>query len=142
MSDALFDLDDFAETARPALARETWPCNVHDRISEDDAHARDCWGGVCPSCREDVVNGWMMRLNHSGAESGECTSLGLRLNHLTYDIRHGDLPAPRDMTVLDLGWRIAPDGSQIPPAGAARPRGWDYRHGDRTDFLRWTGVAA
>lgn len=82
---------------------------------QDDEHAAECWRHVCPCCRDEVVNGWMMRLNHSGAERGMCTSLTLRLNHLTYAIRYGGGVAERDMTVIDLGWRIAPDGSQIPP---------------------------
>lgn len=141
--DTLFDLADFEETAppppAPALPPEMWACGVHAMHREDDEHARDCWGSVCPACGDDVVNGWMLRLNHWGGDGGMCTSLSLRLNHLTFDIRHGQTPSERDLTALDSGWRIAPDGSQIPPAGARAQHGWARVWRDAEGWARWIG---
>jgi hypothetical protein len=119
-TETLFDLADFEETTPHPLYRDMFPCGVHERHRDDDAHAAECWLGVCPCCGEDVPSGFMMTLNHFGGEHGTCISVDLRLNHLTYAIRHGEPPAERDLTVIDLGWRIGPDGSQIPPQGKRR----------------------
>lgn len=118
MSDALFDLADFEETAPVVYPAPMFPCGKHrlHATQEAEAHGAECWGGRCPSCRDEVVGYYDVTINHSGAEIGHCTSLTLRLNHLSYDVCNGSAPSARDLTVLDLGWRIAPDGTQIPPA--------------------------
>lgn len=147
MSDTLFDFEDFAETKQyaPVVPKifppEMLSCGVHQRHRDDNEHARDCWGGVCPACGEDVLNGFLMNLNHSGAETGICTSIGLRLNHLTYAITHGEIPDYRDMTVIELGWRIGPEGTQIPPTGKPWPHGWGHRWGSAEEFAGWVSRA-
>ncbi|MBN7792407.1 hypothetical protein [Microbacterium esteraromaticum] len=143
MSDTLFELSDFEET-RPVL--DAWPylfrCGLHRDPMDEAAHLDDCWHGVCPSCGDDVLSPFLMHLNHVGADLGRCQSIELRLNHLTYFIRYGGKPGDRDMSVIDLGWRIAPDGSQIPPAGETYPSGWERHWADAEGFRRWAAQEA
>mgnify|MGYP001547664560 CR=1 FL=1 len=115
--EALFDLKDFVETAPVLVVVPMHPCGIHTLRREDDAHVRDCWGNVCPCCGDDVLNGFLMGLNHGGAEQRMCVSLDLRLNHLSIDIRGRRLPSDRDLSACDTGWRIAPDGARIAPIG-------------------------
>ena len=139
MSDALFEMSDFY----PPPAAQVFPpemlCSVHQRHRDEKAHGIECWGGKCPACGDPVVSAFDVNSNHSGAERGFCCSMGHRLNHLTYDIRYGKKPDARDLTVLDLGWRIAPDGSQIPPLGAPQPHGWHVTWSTKEEFARWVG---
>lgn len=121
MSDALFELADFEETAPPATIPQMLPCGRHT-IAEDDEHVADCWGHVCPSCGEHVGSGFLYRINHDAADRGVCGSIVLRLNHLTYALRRGEVPAARDLSVLDLGYRLGPDGAQIHPDGTVMGR--------------------
>ena len=146
---ALFDLEDFFnDTVSETLDEVRTPvadllaCGAHRRYLDDDAHAAECWGGVCPSCGDPVSSGGLMRLNHTGADRGTCTSLGLRLNHLTYALRTGCALDERDLSVLALGWMLGPDGSQIPPAGRPAPSGWERHWSDRAGFAAWTSVTA
>lgn len=90
-------------------------CGRHRLISEDDAHVADCWNHVCPSCGDEVHNGFLMRINHEGSDARTCPSIILRAAHLVYAQRTGEAPAARDLTILDLGYRIADDGTLIHP---------------------------
>lgn len=97
-------------------------CGRHLYPREGEAHVAECWRHVCPGCGERVANAFLMGLNHTLLRWGDgraiCGSIALRLNHLTYAIRNGQAPDARDLTVLDLGYLIGPDGSQIAPDGA------------------------
>ena len=108
--------------ARAADRDAKWyPCGLHERTRGDEDHLADCWHHTCPSCGEHVANAFLMGLNHYGADSRMCPSIKLRLNHLTSDIRNGRKPDERDLTVIDLGYLIGPDGSQIHPDGYVDP---------------------
>ena len=94
------------------------PCGIHLRIRDDEAHLVDCWRNVCPSCGDHVANGFVMLLNHEGADVSTCPSIRLRLNHLTASMRfNGPAPDEHDLAVIKLGYLIGPDGSQIHPDG-------------------------
>lgn len=137
--DTLFDLSDFEET-RPAsvFPPEMLACGIHRRHSSADqeAHAADCWHGVCPCCGEPVIGSYDVEINHAGADRGRCVSLELRLNHLTYDIRNGIEPSRHDLGVLTTGWRIGPDGTQIPPDWVYDPQ-WDRLWATADGFAKW-----
>ena len=92
-------------------------CGIHRYIYDDDAHVVDCWKFVCPSCGDEVHNGFLMRLNHEGSDGAVCPSIRLRLNHLAYAQRNGEEPDERDLSVLDLGYGITEDGEHIYPEG-------------------------
>jgi hypothetical protein len=47
----------------------------------------------------------------------QASLLSLKLNHLRYDLLNGHLPSTHDLTPLELGWIIAPDGTPVAPAG-------------------------
>ena len=122
----------------PTRRHNGWlPCGRHEAWREDDEHVVECWGSVCPSCREPVANGFLYRLNHEAAEHGVCGSIVLRLNHLTAYLRLGGVHvlADRDLTVLDLGYRLGPDGSHIYPDGTVHPV--LNAHEREKAFARW-----
>lgn len=112
---ALFELEDFdLAPTMPVWTPDMFACGIHRLHHEGDMHAATCWGGTCPSCGDVVRGGWDADLNHHGADWGECTSLVLRVTHLTNALRHGTEPHARDLTVLATGWRFAPDGHPFP----------------------------
>lgn len=131
-----------AENAAPVQIDAPCPrvmlgCGVHEPWRDDEAHLAECWGWRCPSCGDEVLNTFLYHLNHEAAEHGTCGSIELRLNHLTYDIRHGRKPDSRDLTVLDLGYRLGPDGAQQWPDGS-----WNVmlpRRERDEHFERWGG---
>lgn len=125
MSDgALFDLADFAPPA-PAWAVTCFYCTpdaqgYYDRANHDHAHRQL----TCAVCHESEPNRLLFEMSHGICLGGcyqrdalVCTSLDLQLNHLSYDITHGQAPAVRDLPALELGWRFGPDGTAIAPAG-------------------------
>lgn len=124
MIDALFDLADFAPEA-PAWATECFYCRPDKSGVYDEArHVREHLPLTCSICGETSPNRLIFEMNHEvtlggswGADALLCVSLSLRLNHLTYAVLNGRAPDLRDLTALDLGWRIAPDGAKLPPAG-------------------------
>jgi len=122
----LFDMRDFAPE-KPAYAEGCLYCYANDDgLYPDQAfHEREHLPRTCSVCGEESPNRLLFEMNHGGPSwiaPVKCTSLYLRLNHLTYAVLHGLAPEARDLTVLDLGWRIAPDGAQLPPAD------WDELH--------------
>lgn len=125
MSDTLFDLEDFEETITylpRVFPPRMFACGVHEQINGGMDHVSACWGGSCPSCGEVVTNDLLLGMNHSGADDGVCISTELRLRHLTNALRNGEPPSENDMTAIDRGWRVGPDGSHVPPAGVVLPR--------------------
>lgn len=122
--DMLADMDrtpEELEARRRALEPRRFDCGKHLDPQEEDSHLADCWGFTCSGCGEHVHNAYLMRINHAGVRWGDgralCGSIVLRLNHLTYALRHGELPRERDLTVVGMGYTIGPDGSQIAPDG-------------------------
>ena len=143
----LFDLADFEETTPPPVVVAEWvhmlPCGVHrlHDTADAEAHGAECWGGECPACGDEIRGVFDVLTNHIGAESGFCTSMHLRLNHLCYAIRTGETPSERDVSVFELGWRISPDGSAIAPEGTdLRIRRMLAHPRTREDWARWVGM--
>jgi len=79
---------------------------------------------TCTICRASCPNRLQFENSH-GVNLGAsftlgvmvCSSLSLQLNHLSYALRHGELPSVNDVGALKLHWLIAPDGTQLPPKG-------------------------
>ena len=122
---ALFELTDFA--VKPAHAEGCFYCRQSTLTGEWptlEHHEAQHLPITCVICGGTKPNRLLFDMSH-GVNLGAilennallCTALSLQLNHLTYDIREGREPAQMDLRALELGWRIAPDGSQIPPAG-------------------------
>lgn len=121
---SMFELTDFAPPT-PAWAEGCRYC-VPDEMGAYD-EAQHLYGHLpltCSVCGDTASNRLLFEQSHLvnlGASWGRdalvCTSLDLRLNHLRYDILHGQVPTARDLTALELGWRFGPDGSALPPAG-------------------------
>jgi len=129
MTAPLFELRDFAPP-KPAHADGCFYCRPDDDgiYPDRERHDRDHLPITCTICGDTEPNRFRLENNHSRMLGDwrpvTCTSLCLRLNHLTYDLLHRETPAARDWTAIDLGWRIAPDGEQLPPADwAERTRG-------------------
>ncbi len=107
----------------PAWARECVYCYPDDfGVYDYDRHLRNDLPMTCAVCGASSPNRLLFEQSHGvnlGAswESGHllCMSLSLLLNHLTYDILHGREPRAKDLYAIELGWRIAPDGAQLPP---------------------------
>jgi hypothetical protein len=120
----LFDLADFAPPA-PDWAVACFYClpddsGHYDRERHDHAHL----ALTCDVCGKTSPNRPLFEQSHDvnlGAswEHGWllCTGLSLALNHLRYDLLHGDVPLDADKYALELGWLIAPDGEPIAPEG-------------------------
>jgi len=120
----------FDETSQevPAWARECRYCRPDEfgRWDKED-HDRTHVPMTCGICGETEPNRYLFETNH-GINHGQsmelcvllCVSLGLRLNHLSYDAKYGRESDYRDMTALDLGWMVTDEGKQIPPEGWPR----------------------
>lgn len=123
---SLFELRDFAPP-KPAHAEGCMYCREdQDGIWPALAfHEREHLPIVCGVCGQISPNRLLFEMSHGGPgwiTPVMCTSLYLRLNHLTFAVLHGARPEARDLTALDRAWRIAPDGAQLPPAD------WNERH--------------
>jgi hypothetical protein len=127
---SLFEMRDFAPP-KPAHADGCFYCRPNDdgtypTLAEHTAHHLT---RTCEICGHSAPNSLLFEMNHYLGKVGDirrarplrCTALWLMLNHLTYALLHGQAPADRDMTPIELGWRIAPDGTQLPPVD------WDER---------------
>jgi hypothetical protein len=120
----LFDLLDFAPET-PQWAADCFYCTP-DTTGYYDL-ARHQWAHLpmtCAICRRTSPNRLLFDQAHGvnlGAswESGYllCSSLSLKLNHLRYDLLNGHAHDARDLTPLELGWTLTPDGTPIAPAG-------------------------
>ena len=89
---------------------------------------------TCAVCGEKSPNRLLFEQSHGvnfGASSTlgvmVCSSLSLRLNHLTYAVLHGELQYEADQ--LALGWLIGPDGTRLAPADWPTLRTPDPRGG-------------
>jgi hypothetical protein len=118
---------DFAVLADPTpeWAAACWYCHPDELGQYDEArHLAGHLPKTCAVCGDTSPNALLFGQSHSVTlgpswRSGWllCTSLWLRLNHLTYALRNSETPSPRDLTVLDLGWTFAPDGERFAPEG-------------------------
>lgn len=118
------------------VLRRTYPCGIHEHTRDKAAHLADCWQYTCPSCGDHVANAFLLNLNHEGSDYRTCPSIMLRLNHLTASMRGIDYtPSATDLEVLELGYLIGPDGSQIHPDGTVDP--CLTRHREEELFARW-----
>lgn len=121
MAETLFDLTDFAPPA-PEWAKDCFYCSPGDDGYYDEArHFHDHLPLTCAVCRQTSPNRLLFEMSHCvnlGASWGQnallCSSLSLRLNHLLYDARAGQEPAERDLTALELGWRVDANGIYMP----------------------------
>ena len=119
----LFDLLDFAPEA-PEWATACFYCTPDTTGYYDlDLHQRTHLPVTCAICRQSSRNRLLFDQSHGvnlGAswQTGKllCSSLSFKLNHLRYDLLNGHLPSTNDLTPLELGWIIAPDGTSVAPA--------------------------
>lgn len=127
MPESLFEMVDFAPP-KPAHADGCFYCRANDDgvYPELAFHERNHLPMTCPICQETEANRLLFEMNHFRHRGThhpvQCTSLYLRLNHLTYALLHRQTPSDHDLRVLELGWRLAPNGEQLPPPG------WDQAH--------------
>jgi hypothetical protein len=120
---SLFEFADFAP-ATPAWAEACRYCSPGpDGYYDEAGHLHRHLPLTCAVCGETEPNRLLFEMSHVitlggswGRDALVCQSLDLRLNHLTYDARLGEKPRERDMTALELGWRVDADGA-YPPAG-------------------------
>lgn len=124
MSDQI-EFDFAALEEEPAWAESCGYC-VRDDLGHFDeaAHFRGHLPLTCDVCGETEPNRLLFGMSHGvnlGACWGEgwllCSSLWLRLNHLTYALKTGTEPAATDLSAIGLGWTFAPDGERFAPAG-------------------------
>ena len=122
MSATLFD---DVQEGTPAWAEECTYC-VRDLFGQYDhaLHMAQHLPITCAVCGETEPNRYLAELSHKISLGASwdvgallCTSLALRLNHLSYDTLHARPYSPLDASALDLGWRITLGGIQIPPDG-------------------------
>ena len=121
MTQLAFDLSEQA----PVWAEACFYCrpDLLGRYNERD-HIHAHLPMTCAICQATCPNRLQFENSH-GVSLGAsftlgvmvCSALSLQLNHLSYALRHGEIPSERDVHALELGWVIAPDGTQLPPAG-------------------------
>ena len=121
MSQLAFDLSEQA----PVWAEPCFYCRPDPlgRYNEQN-HFRSHLPMTCAVCLVTCPNRLQFENSH-GVSLGAsfelgvmvCSSLSLQLNHLSYALRHGEIPSENDAHALQLGWLIAPDGAQLAPTG-------------------------
>ena len=132
----LFELLDFAPEA-PQWATDCFYCRPDTTGYYDEArHLHSHLPLTCRVCGEVSPNRLLFEQSH-GVSLGAsweygyllCTSLSLKLNHLGYDLLNGHLPSSHDLTPLELGWLITPDGYPLAPAGWPAAPAYGEFHG-------------
>lgn len=111
---------------KPAHAAECWYCRQDDLGEWTSLEDHEHWHLplTCRVCGGAAPNRLLFEQSH-GLNRGQswdhgyvvCSSLGLRLNHITYALRHGGPIHSMDATVFELGFLFGPDCSPVPPAG-------------------------
>jgi len=121
----------------PSWASACFYCVPDDFGAYDEAHHyRQHLALTCAVCGEVSPNRLLFEMDH-GINLGAswridkllCSSLSLRLNHLTYDLRQRETPQARDLAALDLGWRLDPYGEHLAPEGWPAAPTFDEAYG-------------
>ncbi len=109
----------------PQWAAECFLCVPDELGSYNEAmHLHSHQPMTCDCCGEIVPHRLHYEMNHGANPKMHhpysitidlCMSAWLRLNHLRYDITHGQLPAARDLLVLEqLNLLVTPEGDFVP----------------------------
>jgi hypothetical protein len=120
---SLFELADFAP-ATPTWAEACIYCTPgEDGYYDEAGHLRRHLPLACAICGQREPNRLLFEMNHVITLGGSwernalvCQSLHFKLNHLLYAALKGHEPQERDMTALELGWRVDKEGA-YPPEG-------------------------